>query len=117
MRPMSTEPSPEISLEPGQRFNGLVVHSLLGAGAMGAAYLVCHPVLKTPLVLKVFRVAASADLFREAHLAARVRSPHAVAAIDAGVENGIPFIVQPYVDGIDLAELLRHVLSLGRPLP
>jgi O-acetyl-ADP-ribose deacetylase (regulator of RNase III) len=117
MRPMTTAPPQAISLAPGQRFHGLLVHSVLGEGAMGAAYLVSHPVLQTPLVLKIFKIIASKDLFREAHLAARVRSPHAVAAIDAGVADGVPFIVQPYVDGIDLAELLRFFQSLGRPLP
>src|SRR5262249_55182807 len=104
------------ALAPGQRFHGLLVHSVLGEGAMGAAYLASHPVLKTPLGLKLFKLAAGRDLFQEAHLAARVRSPHTVGAIDAGIEDGVPFLVQPYVDGIDLAELLRHIAAIGRPL-
>src|SRR5262245_66429556 len=114
----ATTPAPlPLGLAPAQRCHGLLVHSVLGEDAMSAAYLVSHPVLKTPLVLKLFKLSAGPDLFQEAHLAARVRSPHAVGAVDAGIEDGIPFLVQPYVDGIDLAELLRHVAAIGRPLP
>jgi O-acetyl-ADP-ribose deacetylase (regulator of RNase III) len=76
---------------------------------MGAAYLASHPVLQMPLVIKVFKTTADENIFREAHLAARVSSPNVVSVLDAGYESGIPFIIQRYIDGIDLAELVEHL--------
>jgi len=103
--------------QPGKDFHGLRVHSMLGEGGMGAAYLASHPVLRMPLVIKTFKCLAPTQIFREAHLAARVQSAHVVAVLDAGVEAEVPFVVQRYVDGIDLEELLRAQQGLGRPLP
>lgn len=91
-----------------QSFRGLLVHSVLGEGAMGAAYLASHPVLQMPLVIKTFKASASSDVFNEAHLAARVISPNVVGVIDAGMESGVPFVIQRYIDGIDLAELIKY---------
>src|SRR5260221_10405613 len=90
------------ALNAGDVFHGLRIHSVLGEGAMGAAYIASHPVLRTPLIIKTFKVSQDDDLFREAHLAARVQSPYVVGVIDAGYENDVPFVVQRYVDGIDL---------------
>lgn len=104
------------SLQPGQQFRGLMIHSLLDSGAMGSAYLASHSVLKTPLIVKTFAPMDS-DPFREAHLAARVHSPYVVGVIDAGYEGDMPFVVQRYVDGIDLGELVARVRAAGRDLP
>lgn len=104
-------------LKTGSVFHGLKVHSLLGEGGMGAAHIVSHPVLRMPLVLKTFKTAAPAQIFREAHLAARVLSPQVVAVLDAGVEDGVAFVVQRYVDGLDLEELLLSMREIGRLLP
>jgi O-acetyl-ADP-ribose deacetylase (regulator of RNase III) len=93
----------------GDEFRGLRVHSLLGEGAMGAAYLASHPILQMPLVIKTFQPDVDENIFQEAHLAARVISPNVVSVIDAGYEAGIPFIIQRYIDGIDLAELVAHL--------
>ena len=102
---------------PDRDFHGLKVHGMLGEGGMGAAFLASHKVLRVPLVIKTFKSAAPAQIFREAHLAARVSSPHVVSVLDAGVEDGVPFVVQRYVDGIDLEELLRAQRAIGRRLP
>lgn len=98
-------------------FHGLKVHGILGEGGMGAAYLASHRVLRVPLVIKTFKTAAPSQIFREAHLAARVSSPHVVSVLDAGVEDEVPFVVQRYVDGIDLEELLRAQRAMKRRLP
>ncbi|MEM9070085.1 MAG: serine/threonine-protein kinase [Myxococcota bacterium] len=94
-------------IEPGSEFRGLRVHGALARGAMGVAYLASHDVLKRPLILKLFTPQGS-ELFAEAELAARVTSPHVVGVLDAGVEAGRPFLVQRYVDGVDLHELMGH---------
>ncbi len=100
-----------------ETFRGLEVHSLLGEGGMGAAWLVSHPILRSPLVVKTFQTKPGVDPFREAWLAARVRSPHAVEVVDAGWEDGQPYIVQRYVDGPDVDELWRRWSESGRTLP
>lgn len=101
----------------GEYFHGLYVHSFLGEGAMGKTFLASHPVLKTPLVIKTFKTNQDEDIFKEAHLAARVNSPNVVTVLDAGIDSGIPFVVQRYVDGIDLAELVEIVQNHGLRLP
>ena len=105
------------ALEPGSTFHGLKIHSRLGEGGMGAAYLASHPVLRMPLVIKTFKRSASGKIFHEAVLAGRVSSQHVVSVIDAGTQDGVPFIVQRYVDGIDLEELLHKQRTIGRRLP
>src|SRR5205085_11318602 len=42
-------------LQVRQFFRGLLVHSILGEGAMGSAYLASHSVLQMPLVIKTFK--------------------------------------------------------------
>ena len=76
-RPSAGGPRPE------RDFHGLKVHGMLGEGGMGAAFLASHKVLRVPLVIKTFKSAAPSQIFREAHLAARVSSPHVVSALDA----------------------------------
>ncbi len=101
----------------GQMFHGLLVHSLLGQGAMGSAYLASHPILQTPLVIKTFNVTTDLSIFKEAHLAARVFSPNVVNVLDAGIEDAIPFVIQRYIDGIDLAELISFLKQSNWRLP
>jgi serine/threonine-protein kinase len=109
-------PAGEVDLEPGQIFRGLKIRALLGSGGMGIAYLASHSSLRTPVVVKLFRL-AGADPLAEAHLAARVVSSSVVPVLDAGVEHGVPYVIQRYVDGIDLDELLRIHVEGERDIP
>lgn len=93
-------------LRKGSEFRGLRVHGVLAHGGMGTAYLVSHGVLKCPLILKTFTPPKGTEIFQEAQLAARVASPHVVGVLDAGIEGGTPFLVQRYVDGLDLQEVV-----------
>jgi len=116
--PDNDEPSRfDEHLKIGGHFRGLLVHSKLGEGAMGAAYLVSHPILQMPLVIKTFKATVDSNIFREAHLAARVVSPNVVSVLDAGYESSIPFVVQRYIDGIDLDELITHLQKAEWRLP
>jgi eukaryotic-like serine/threonine-protein kinase len=111
----ATLPTAAPPLAVGTTFRGLRVHSLLGVGAMGAAYLASHPVLRVPFVVKVY--SGDLGLFRSAPLAARVQSPYVVGVLDAGMEGTVPYTVQRYVDGLDLQELQNHLHRVRRPLP
>jgi O-acetyl-ADP-ribose deacetylase (regulator of RNase III) len=104
-------------LQVRQFFRGLLVHSILGEGAMGSAYLASHSVLQMPLVIKTFKQNSGTNLFKEAHLAARVTSPHVVGVLDAGYDSGIAFLVQRYVDGIDLGEVIRSLQACRLSMP
>ncbi len=100
----------------GQEFRGVNIRNVLGSGAMGIAYLASHGSLRMPVVIKLFRITMD-DPLAEAHLAARVMSSSVVSVLDAGIENGIPYIMQRYVDGIDLDELLRIHIEANRAIP
>jgi len=104
-------------LKIGGQFRHLRVHSKLGEGAMGAAYLASHPILQMPLVIKIFKATVDSNIFREAHLAARVVSPNVVSVLDAGYEFDVPFVIQRYIDGIDLDELITYLQLAQWHLP
>ena len=103
-------------LEPGQRFRGLLVHSVLGRGPAIATYLASHPVLEIPLIIKTF-AAQDAELFINARLLAQVGDPAVVPVLDAGLDEETAFVVLRHVDGIDLEELMAHLLPVTRVLP
>lgn len=109
---------------------GYDVWGLLGEGGMSEVWLAKHPVLAVPVIVKTLRrdlareegsSGAAGRILGEARLMARVASPLIVRAIDAGQlpGGGTPYLVQEYVDGLDLAELDRRrraALSVGLPL-
>lgn len=96
----------------------------VGGGGMGDVWLARHVDMAMPLIIKTLRGEGSGGsvrerLLREARLMARVRSPHVVRAIDVGVYRDTPYLVQEYVDGLDLDELTERrarALGLGVPL-
>jgi len=108
------------------------VWGLLGEGGMSEVWLAKHVALATPVIVKTLRrtliaagtqgtAEAAQRIISEARLMARVKSPQIVHAIDAGQipETGTPYLVQEYVDGLDLAELDRRrraALGVGLPL-
>ena len=103
----------------------------LGEGGMSDVWLAKHRVLRVPVIMKTLRPQLSGvdagsaieRVFNEARLMARAVSPRIVRAVDAGIhdESGVrtPYLVEEYVDGIDLAELdrrRRRALGVGLPL-
>ncbi len=112
----ATQPIAIPGLQVGKMFRGLKIRSLLGAGAMGQAYLASHVSLRIPVVIKLFHNAGP-DSLSEAHLAARVGSPWVVPVLDAGIEQGLPYVMQRYVDGIDFDELLAIHDAADRHIP
>jgi serine/threonine protein kinase len=103
---------------------GYDVWGLLGEGGMSEVWLAKHRGLAVPVIIKTVRRALRASegerVLSEARLMARVASPQIVRALDAGrVTDGTPYLVQEYVDGLDLAELDRRrrtALGVGLPL-
>jgi serine/threonine-protein kinase len=106
----------------GARCGGYEVWGPIGQGGMSRVWLARHAELSVPAVLKtlldVTEVEALLRLRNEARLMARIPSAHVVRAVDVGVYEDIPYLVQEYVDGLDLAELDRsRRRAVGRGLP
>jgi eukaryotic-like serine/threonine-protein kinase len=103
---------------------------------MSEVWLARHCLLSIPVIIKTLRssvaeadvsgiqngtrdASATARMLTEARLMARVASGRVVRAIDAGIHESTPYLVQEYVDGIDFAELdrrRRSALGVGLPL-
>lgn len=95
------------------------IQSKLGSGGMSTVYLAVDLTLDRPVAVKLLhREISSADhqleRFRmEAKAAARLSNPNLVTVIDAGDQNGRPFIVFEYVEG----QTLKEVIITSGPLP
>src|SRR5262245_1314963 len=117
-----SEPVPSAAL--GPRIRDYEIWGKLGEGGMSQVWLAKHSVLCIPVVIKTVKRdlqvdwSGAARVLQEAKLMARIPSPRVVRAIDAGVHDDRPYLVQEYVDGIDLAELdRRRRIALGVGLP
>lgn len=83
----------------------------ISEGGMSRVWLARHRELATPVIIKTLLDApddAYARLRNEARLTARIPSRRVVRALDVGVHEGTPYLVEEYVDGIDLAEFDRR---------
>jgi len=109
-------------LSAGSKFGRYTVVRMLGAGGVGAVYLVRHEVLDAYFALKVLSsdVAARNAQFiprflREAKLCCRIRHPNLVTVHDAGRDDatGLHYLVMDYAPGGNLREMLS---SAGGPL-
>ncbi|GGF12917.1 hypothetical protein GCM10011611_18250 [Aliidongia dinghuensis] len=92
------------------------VERLLGRGAMGVIYLAHDPVIDRKVAIKLVR----ADLIggqgqtdylarfqREAQAAGRCMHANIVAIYDFALHDGNPYLAMEYVDGANLADVLR----------
>lgn len=95
------------------------IQSKLGSGGMSTVYLAVDLTLDRPVAVKLLhREISSTDhqlerFRKEAKAAARLSNPNLVPVIDAGEQNGRPFIVFEYVEGQTLKEM---IVATG-PLP
>ncbi|MEV6061696.1 serine/threonine-protein kinase [Nocardia asteroides] len=102
------------TLSPGSLFAGYRIERMLGAGGMGAVYVAAHPRLPRRDAIKVLPENAGAGdefrarFLREAELTARLDHPNIVSVYDRGVEDGRLWIAMEFVDGTDVAALLRR---------
>jgi len=110
------------------RIRDYEVWGRLGEGGMSEVYLAKHAILGVPVIIKTLKAAIEHGttarnvemnrVIEEARLMARIVNPRVVRAVDAGIHETTAYLVQEYVDGIDLAELdRRRRASLGVGLP
>ena len=103
----------------GLIFGNYIVLDKIGQGGMGYVYKAQHRRMKRVVALKVLpsavaKLPAAIKRFeREVEAAAKLSHPHIVTAYDADEADGIHFLVMEYVDGTDLANVVRR----DGPLP
>jgi len=89
---------------------------------MGRVYLGQHPELQVPVAVKVIDGRYAADeryrrrFLQEARLATQINHPNVIRVYDADQDGDTCFMVQEYVDGGDVAALLRKAPGRGLPL-
>ncbi len=91
------------------------VESLIGEGGMGVVLKAHHLDLDEPVAIKCLRpeMLERGDIvqrfLREAKAAVKLKGEHVARVIDVGrLDSGIPYIVMEYLDGADLAAIVKH---------
>jgi serine/threonine-protein kinase len=102
----------------GERFR---LEEKIGSGGMSSVYRAFDPTLERHVAIKLMHRDISSDpdqlerFRREARAVAQLNHPHVVTVIDAGEDEGAPYIVFEYVEG---ETLKRRIRRLGRlPVP
>ncbi len=96
----------------GERYR---VVSLLGRGGMGEVYRADDLTLGQSVALKLLPPGVSSDPVRlerlkaEVRLARQVSHPSVCRVYDIGEDDGRHFLAMEYIDGEDLADLLRRI--------
>ncbi|HVX09975.1 MAG TPA: bifunctional serine/threonine-protein kinase/formylglycine-generating enzyme family protein [Pirellulales bacterium] len=86
----------------------------IGRGGMGTVYRAVHTRLEKVVALKALSphrvgdASAVARFEREMRAVGKLSHPNIVAATDAGEIAGAPFLVMEFVDGIDVARLVKR---------
>lgn len=110
----------------GHRLGGYDLLHRIASGGMGAVYAaraakqggferlfalkVCHPFLvEEPSFVDMF--------LDEARIAALVRHPNVVGTIDVGTEQGLPYLVMDFVEGVTLGRLVKEANQREAQLP
>ena len=105
------------ALVPGHVIAGKFrIERVLGIGGMGAVAAATHLQLDELVAIKILlpKLAANpeyaARFQREARAAVKIKSEHVVRVLDVGVlDDGCPYMVMEYLQGMDLAQLVQEV--------
>ena len=95
----------------------------IGSGGMSSVYRAFDPMLERWVAIKLMHSDISNDpdqlerFRREARAVAQLNHPHVVTVIDAGEDDGAPYIVFEYVEGETLKERIRRLGRLPSPRP
>lgn len=100
------------------RFGDYILQERIGEGAMGEVYRASHlkhgtVALKIMKRQKLSNSAAVKRFFQEIELAAKLRHPNIVRAIDSGETGESYFLAMEYIDGVDLSRLVKQSGPLG----
>jgi serine/threonine-protein kinase len=88
---------------------------VLGTGGMGIVMAAWHLQLQQRVAIKFLAPESASEpeaverFAREGRAAVRLKSDHVARILDVGtLEDGLPYIVMEYLDGTDLAAILRR---------
>src|SRR5262245_25829370 len=101
----------------GRKLGRFELQSAVGTGAFGTVYKARDPQLDRTVAVKVPRAGNLPDgqgldrFLREARSTAQLRHPAIVPVYEVGQDDGLPFLVSDFVEGVTLADRL----SAGRP--
>src|SRR5215217_2857590 len=107
---MATEPLPGV----GSTIGSYRIVAVLGRGGMGVVYRAEDVRLGRHVALKLLSSSLADDpryrerFLRESRLAASIEHAAILPIYDAGEKDGLLYIAMRFVDGVDLAELLRR---------
>ncbi len=111
-----------MSITLGTRLSGRYrLDARIAAGGMSTVYKAIDETLERTVAVKLMNreVASDSDQLerfrREARAVAQLSHPHIVGVIDAGEDDGRPYIVFEYVEGETLKDLIRREGQL--PIP
>src|SRR3984885_3885626 len=100
----------------GTRLNGRYrLEARIGAGGMSTVYRALDETLERSVAVKLMNREVSTDsdelerFRREARAVAQLSHPHIVGVIDAGEDEGRPYIVFEYVEGETLKDRIRRM--------
>src|SRR3954449_10933858 len=106
---------PAMSTLVGMQLNGRYrLDAQIGAGGMSTVYRAFDATLERRVAIKLMHreIASDSDQLerfrREARSVAQLSHPHIVGVIDAGEDQGRPYIVLEYVEGETLKERIRR---------
>jgi tRNA A-37 threonylcarbamoyl transferase component Bud32 len=119
----------------GSRLNGRYrIEDRIGSGGMSTVYRAFDETLEREVAIKIMHSDISRDdaalerFRREARTVAQLSHPHVVMVIDAGEDDGHPYIVFEYVRGetlkdrirregpLPVAEAVAYAIEIGRAL-
>src|SRR5262245_55264794 len=112
------QPAPRIP----ERIGKYEVRRILGVGGMGVVYAAWDPVLARTVAVKVIQPRRDPDaarraaerFLREGQLLAKFGRKSIVAALDAGEQDGVPYLVMDYLPGGSLAARQEELTAAGR---
>lgn len=95
------------------------IEKILGVGGMGIVVAAYHLQLDERVAVKFLLPAALSNeeavtrFAREARAAVKIKSEHVARVIDVGsFDNGVPYMVMEYLDGMDLTAVLQQESAL-----
>jgi serine/threonine protein kinase len=107
----------------GHRLANFVIERVLGRGGMAQVYFGRDVNLQRPVAIKVIDAQYRDDpayairFVNEARAVASWRHEHIVQVYYADQEEGLYYFVMEYIDGMDLASLLRQYVDEGELMP
>lgn len=103
-----------VELEPGKKFAGYEIIRKIGQGGMGTVWLARHNTMDVELALKTLHPHLTRDesavsrFMSEIRNSAQLKHPNIIRAQNAGIEDGIYYLVSEFIEGQEVESLLTQ---------